>query len=142
MAEDGLPKPAFNAFKALHRLGDKRIDVTSNSALVTRRADGTVVVAVWNLFLPEEKGEAKTVAMDFKGLKRGARRAAITRVDATHGSLLNAYEAMGRPAYPTQAEIEKLRQAAELPPAEVKALTNGELNLVLPPHGLAVIEIR
>jgi xylan 1,4-beta-xylosidase len=142
MAEDGLPKPAFNAFKALHRLGDKRIDVSSNSALVTRRADGTVVVAVWNLFLPEEKGEAKAVTMDFKSLKGKAHRAAITRVDATHGSLLNAYEAMGRPPYPTQAEIEKLRQAAELPPAEVKALTNGELKLVLPPHGLAVIEIR
>jgi xylan 1,4-beta-xylosidase len=127
----------------LHRLGDKRIDVTSNSALVTRRADGTVVVAVWNLFLPEEQGEAKAVTVDFKGLTgAAAHRAAITRVDAAHGSLLNAYDAMGRPSYPTQAQIEKLRRAAELPRAEFKALANGELKLVLPPHGLALIEIR
>ena len=27
IAEDGLPKPAFNAFKLLHRLGDQRIEV-------------------------------------------------------------------------------------------------------------------
>jgi xylan 1,4-beta-xylosidase len=29
IAEDGLPKPAFNAFKLLHRLGDRRVDLDS-----------------------------------------------------------------------------------------------------------------
>jgi xylan 1,4-beta-xylosidase len=152
IAEDGLPKPAFNAFKLLHRLGDKRIEEASTSALVTRRSDGTVVVAVWNLFLPEEMGVPKNVTIHFKGLTAGVpgtvpastagRRAAITRVDATHGSLLNAYQAMGRPVYPTQAQIEKLRHAAELPAAENKSFENGELKLVLPPQGLALIEVR
>ena len=60
IAEDDLPKPSFNAFKLLHRLGDERIAVDSHSALVTRASDGTLVMAVWNLFLPEEKGERKT----------------------------------------------------------------------------------
>jgi xylan 1,4-beta-xylosidase len=156
IAEDGLPKPAFNAFKLLHRLGDKRIEEASTSALVTRRSDGTVVVAVWNLFLPEETGVPKNVTIHFKGhfesLTAGVpgtapastapRRAAITRVDATHGSLLNAYQAMGRPIYPTQVQIEKLRRAAELPAAENKSFENGELKLMLPPQGLALIEIR
>ncbi len=152
IAEDGLPKPAFNAFKLLHRLGDKRIEEASTSALVTRRSDGTVVVAVWNLFLPEETGAPKNVTIHFKGLTAGvagtagtsavADRAVITRVDATHGSLLNAYQAMGRPVYPTQAQIEKLRRAAELPAAENKSFENGELKLVLPPQGLALIEVR
>ena len=152
IAEDGLPKPAFNAFKLLHRLGDKRIEEASTSALVTRRSDGTVVVAVWNLFLPEETGVPKNVTIHFKGLTAGVpgtagaltagRRAAITRVDATHGSLLNAYQAMGRPIYPTQAQIAKLRRAAELPAAENKSFENGELKLVLPPQGLALIEVR
>jgi xylan 1,4-beta-xylosidase len=156
IAEDGLPKPAFNAFKLLHRLGDKRVEEASTSALVTRRSDGTVVVAVWNLFLPEETGVPKNVTIHFKGHFEGLtagvpatapdstapRRAAITRVDATHGSLLNAYQAMGRPIYPTQVQIEKLRRAAELPAAENKSFENGELKLMLPPQGLALIEIR
>ena len=30
IAEDGLPKPSFNAFKLLHQLGDQRIAVDSN----------------------------------------------------------------------------------------------------------------
>ncbi len=36
LAERGLPKPSFNAFKLLHNLGSERIPVDSNSAIVTR----------------------------------------------------------------------------------------------------------
>src|SRR5260370_7028607 len=57
IAEYGLAKPSFNAFKLLHRLGNPRIAVDSNSALATKRSDGAVVVALWNEFLPEELGE-------------------------------------------------------------------------------------
>jgi xylan 1,4-beta-xylosidase len=63
MAEDDLPKPSFNAFKVLHMLGDQRIDESSSSALVTRRPDGALVVALWNLSLPEESGVDKQYSM-------------------------------------------------------------------------------
>ena len=48
IAEDDIPKPAFNAFKLLHKLGDERIQLDSESALLTRRKDGALVLAVWN----------------------------------------------------------------------------------------------
>jgi xylan 1,4-beta-xylosidase len=73
LAEDGLPKPAFNAFRLLHSLGDRRLEEKSDSVLVTRRADGTVVIALWNLFLPEEKGNAKDVTLAFQGTRKAAR---------------------------------------------------------------------
>ncbi len=60
IAEDGIPKPAFNAFKLLHKLGDESIQIDSDSALLTRRKDGTLVLAVWNYALPGETGVAKT----------------------------------------------------------------------------------
>jgi xylan 1,4-beta-xylosidase len=56
--------------------------------------------------------------------------------------LLNAYEAMGRPAYPTPAQIEKLREAAQLPPPETKRLEQGEITVRLAPQGLSVVEVR
>ena len=59
IAENDLPKPAFNAFKLLHELGNQRVENDSTSALVTRRSGGALVIAVWNLFLPEERGERK-----------------------------------------------------------------------------------
>jgi xylan 1,4-beta-xylosidase len=141
IAEDSLPKPAFNAFKLLHRLGVKRISVDSNSALVTQRADGTLVIAVWNLFLPEERGEPKEVTIRVKGFP-DSHRARISRVDSTHGSVFRTYEGMGRPMDPTLAQIEKLRKAAELPPPESMPLRHGEVTISLPPHGLALIEFQ
>jgi xylan 1,4-beta-xylosidase len=141
IAEDGIPKPAFNAFKLLHELGDQRIGLDSKDALVTRRSDGTCVIAVWNLLLPEEKGEPKNVTLELKGIA-GNRHAMVSRVDATHGSPLEAYAAMGRPADPTSAQIAKLRQAAQLPPPEKVRFRNGALNLVLPPQGLALVEVE
>jgi xylan 1,4-beta-xylosidase len=140
MAEADLPKPAFNAFKLLHQLGDQRAAVDSQSALVTKRGDGTLEIAVWNLFLPEEHGSPKDVTLVLNNFK--GHRAAISRVDSTHGSLLNAYAAMGKPAYPTRAQIDALRKAAELPAPEMKSLQHGKLTIELPPQGLALIEIR
>ncbi|MGH2396091.1 MAG: GH39 family glycosyl hydrolase, partial [Terriglobales bacterium] len=141
MAAGGLPKPSFNAFKLLHRLGAERLSVDSESALVTRRSDGTLVVAVWNLFEPEQAGTSKEVELRFKGLK-GKRRVTVHRVDREHGSLHPAYEKMGKPRYPTPAQLQDLRKAARLPAPEGSRLTGDGIRLTLPPHGLAVLEIR
>ena len=139
-AERSIPKPAFNDFALLHHLGDTRIDVSSDSALVTRRKDGSLAIAVWNLFLPEETGSPKTLTLRFKSQARG-RSAGVTIVDKDHGSPLPAYEKMGRPVSPTVAQIAELRKAAALPPAELRALKDGSLTLTLQPQALALIEL-
>jgi xylan 1,4-beta-xylosidase len=141
LAEDGLPKPAFNAFKMLHRLGDERIPIESRDALVTRRRDGALAIAVWNLSLPEEKGEEKDITLDMEGLS-GAHSATIQIVDANHGSLRKAYAAMGSPANPTQAQIRQLRRAAELPLPVPLPLHDGRMECKLAPKALALIEVR
>ena len=89
IAEDGLPKPSFNAFKLLHKLGNTRISADSKSVLVTRREDGAIVMAVWNERLPGAAGENKRVLFTVNG-SGNVRRAKIYRLDATHGSLLRA----------------------------------------------------
>jgi xylan 1,4-beta-xylosidase len=141
IAEDDLPKPSFNAFKLLHRLGNTRIAVDSQSALATRREDGTIVMAVWNLFLPGAAGENKRVVITTKGSGEN-HSALVYRLDSTHGSLVRAYAAMGKPAYPTQAQIQALRSAAKLPPPEKVSIRHGQLTIDLPPQGLALIEFH
>ncbi len=141
IAADDLPKPSFSAFELLHQLGNTRIDALSDSVLVTRRADGWMVIAVWNESLPGETGSSKEVTITIKGLTANS-RALVSRVDATHGSLLDAYKAIGSPAYPTAKQVEELRRAAELPPAKIETLKNGSMQLELPPKGLALIELR
>jgi xylan 1,4-beta-xylosidase len=141
IAEGGVPKPAFNAFKLLHELGGERIPVSSDSVLATRRADGSLVLAVWNLSLPNEPGTSKDVTVELKGLK-GKHRVEISEVDAEHGSPLPAYHAMGDPISPTAEQYRELKKAAELPPPHTAALKNNALKLTLPPKSLFVIEIR
>src|SRR5712664_4705133 len=140
LAARSIPKAAFNDFALLHELGDTRLDVNSDSVLVTRRKDGSLALVAWNLFLPEEAGSPKTVTLHFKGLT-AAKSARITIVDKEHGSPLPAWEKMGRPASPTPAQIEALRKAAALPAAQTQTLKSGSLTLTLQPHALALIEI-
>jgi xylan 1,4-beta-xylosidase len=141
IAEDGLPKPSFNAFKLLHMLGDERIAVDTKSALVTRRDNGTIVMALWNLFLPGTAGYNKQVHIGINGSGK-YQRAKVYRLDAEHGSLLRAYTDMGKPAYPTQAQIQSLRNAATLPAPEDARIQRGQFRIVLPPQGLALIEFH
>jgi xylan 1,4-beta-xylosidase len=139
LAEESIPKPAFNDFALLHRLGDTRLEVKSDSVLVTKRKDGALAVAVWNLFLPEEAGLPKTFELHFTGVKAG--KARVTIVDKEHGSPLPAYEKMGNPRFPSRQQIETLRKAAAMPAAEEPPLKNGEMKLTLQPHSLALIEV-
>jgi xylan 1,4-beta-xylosidase len=139
IAAGGVPKPSFNAFKLLHKLGDERIANESESALVTKRADGTIVMAVWNLFPPEESGIPKEITIKLLG-RKGILHAQIYHLDSDHGSALNRYAEMGKPAYPNSKELGELRLSAALPAPEMKSLSQGEIGITLPPQGLAIVE--
>src|SRR6266478_4399055 len=140
LAGRGIPKAAFNDFAVLHRLGETRLDANSDSVLVTRRKDGSLAIAAWNLFLPEDPGSPKTIILHFKGLPQ-AGTAHVTIVDQEHGSPLAAYDKMGQPPSPTTSQIEELRKAAALPVAQTYSIINGSLTLKLQPHALALIEM-
>jgi xylan 1,4-beta-xylosidase len=140
LAEDGIPKPAFNAFKLLHGLGEQRIPINSDSALLTRKKDGSLVIAVWNYAPPEHADAAKTVTLHFQGGRY--KHALVSTVDPDHGDVHSAYEKMGSPRYLSQLQIQQLKHAAEIPQATERNLKSGELTLTLPSYGLAVIEVR
>jgi xylan 1,4-beta-xylosidase len=141
IAEDNIPKPAFNAFRLLHRLGDQRIDADSASALVTRTPEGHISIALWNLHLPEQPGKTRNVTLALNGLK-SEHVANVSRVDAQHGSVIATYEKMGRPPNPTPTQIKQLQTAAQLPPPESIPIHDGKITLSLPPDGLALVELQ
>lgn len=138
IAEDDIPKPAFNAFALLHWLGDERLAASSNDVLVTRRQDGSLVIAAWNLTGPGAVGSAKTIQLNFVNTHIGSVR--ITRVDPQHGDVHQAYEAMGSPRYPTREQIEKLRAASHLVPGEIQQVTGSSVEIKIPGEGLVLIE--
>jgi xylan 1,4-beta-xylosidase len=141
LAVGGIPKPAFNSFALLHRLGNERISSSSNSVLITRRKDGSLVLALWNYSPPGDKGATKEVSLHFTGMT-GTHHALIQHADRGYGAVRAAYEAMGKPQYPNRVQFARLRQAAKLPPAEKRLFTGNQLKIVLPPFCLALVEIR
>jgi xylan 1,4-beta-xylosidase len=150
VAAGNLPKPAYNAFKLLHELGDERIAVKSDDVLATRKKDGTLVLALWN-YAPSgmdqtadkaDKAKSEPITLTLKLKNSKATSASIARVDAQHGDLRAAYEKMGSPVSPTPKQIKELQHAAELPAAETVSIKDGMLSITLPPQGLAVIEVK
>ncbi len=59
IAEDDIPKPAFNVFAMLHKLGDERIAEPEDDVLVTKRKNGSLVIAAWNLVEPDATGHRR-----------------------------------------------------------------------------------
>ncbi len=137
IAAGGIPKAAFNAFALLHRLGDRRLSPELRDALVTKRADGTLVIAVWNYAEPGTGGVAKLIELQ---IARG-RMAEMTIVDDQHGSALTEWRRMGEPAFPSREQQQALRSAARLPAPQSLPIARGAVRLKLAPRGLALIEI-
>ncbi|WP_035350931.1 GH39 family glycosyl hydrolase [Edaphobacter aggregans] len=149
VAADNITKPAFNAFAMLHQLGDRRIPLSSDSALATRRSDGSLAVALWNYASPDgtganytpppaSRGPSKTFTLQLTGVPADA-SATILRLDEDHGNVIKTYDAMGRPAFPSRDQIVKLREAGRAAPPEQASLTAGSLTLQIPPQGLVVV---
>jgi xylan 1,4-beta-xylosidase len=143
VAEHGIPKAAFNAFALLHQLGEQRIAVDSDSVLATKRADGSLAIALWNYAAPDALRSCapKRFHLVIGGIDP-ASVVQVSTVDDDHGNALAAFAAMGSPAFPTRAQIEELRQAAALPPPEVHRLDHGGIDVSVQCHGLVLVDGR
>jgi xylan 1,4-beta-xylosidase len=151
VAVNQIPKPAYNAFTLLHRLGEIRLKAESDSVLVTKRQDGTLVLALWNYAPPDATGEkyvapgvqgpSKDFSLHVNGAAMEA-KARIWRLDRERGNVIAAFDAMGRPPFPKRMQWEELRTAARLAEPDIVQLNAGNLRLAIPPQGLALVEIR
>ncbi|HEX5284146.1 MAG TPA: cellulase family glycosylhydrolase [Bryocella sp.] len=153
IAADSIPKPSLNVFRALHKLGTQRIHVDSDSVLATKVADRSLAVALWDYAPPDGTGphytmpggpagpsKVFTVSLEHVPADAGVE---IWRVDDDHGNVIKAFNAMGRPAGDlTQRQIEELRAAGAMAPAEHTHLQHGKLQLTVPAHGLAVVFVE
>jgi xylan 1,4-beta-xylosidase len=138
MAAGGIPKPAFNAFKMLHELGEERFATDSEHALITRRADGSFVIALWNYVSPGENGPPITIVLR---LPQDAQTVRLQRLDESHGDVRREYIRMGSPQYPTREQLEALRSGAALAAPEKLSIVNDQVSVTLPANGLATAEV-
>lgn len=132
----GIPKPSFHVFRLLRLLGEERLPADGDGVLATRTKAGRIVVALWNYAEPGEETAARHYTLH--GVPDGA--ALLHRVDRHHGSALERWKQMGRPASPTPAQIAELKAVAESTVPERVTVEGGSLQVAVPGPGLAVIE--
>jgi xylan 1,4-beta-xylosidase len=143
MAAGNIPKAAYNAFALLHRLGTLRLESKSDTALITKNADGSLAIAIWNYAPPgpaQDTGPMRDFTLSLKGFPTVS-TAWVSVVDRDHGSSLTAWEGMGKPDFPSMQQQEQLRTAGRLAPPELRHLDGNNLKLELPPHALALVEM-
>jgi xylan 1,4-beta-xylosidase len=140
IAMGGIKKPSYSAFALLHQLGHQRIMQDSSNVLVTRRRDGSLVVAAWNLVDPDQKGSARTVDFQINGVPADS-QVRVSRADDSHGNTLAAYKKMGSPRYPTEAQVRELNRVADESSAQNLRLSHGTIRLDLPVNGILLLEV-
>ena len=140
MALGGIRKPSYSGFALLHKLGNERFSSDVKNVLATRRPDGTVVIAAWNLVDPDKQGSTKELMLAFHGVTP-TNRIQITRVDEQHSNSIALYKKMGSPRYPSRKQVAELNRAAELLPPETQSLKGGSIDLQIPVNGLVLLEI-
>ncbi|MGC2399830.1 MAG: glycosyl hydrolase family 39 [Acidobacteriaceae bacterium] len=139
-AKGGINKPSYYGFALLHQLGDRRLPNPSANVIVTTIAAGDLVIAVWNLVDPGQRGVERTYELIIDGVPAHA-SVGFERVDSSHGNVLPRYAAMGEPIDPTPAQAEELNRETALPAPEQTHLDGGRLELHLEPNALVLVKV-
>ena len=120
-----VAKPAFNAFRLLHMMGETRVATSGGrtgdgvNAVATLAADGKALqLLVYNHV---DGGQAdplasSLVSVQFKNIPFAAGKIRVRHylVDHTHSNAYTTFAQMGRPPQPTQSQWAELRRAGEL----------------------------
>ncbi len=152
----GLPKPAYHAYRFLHRLGAETI-AQAPGHIVTRHADGRLAALLYHY--PDEvrgtvpmtktpaeawatlrAGAPKTVEVRLDGLPANA-RLAVEVIDAESGWARGAWERMGSPEPPTREQVAQLQRASQPAVTAWRADAAGTLTTALTLQPWAVVLI-
>ncbi|WP_263372927.1 GH39 family glycosyl hydrolase [Granulicella aggregans] len=139
-ATGGINKPSYYDFALLHKLGTQRIASDADDIIVTKLADGSLAIALWNLAPPGQSPAPKSVTLDLTGIAKDA-KISMQRVDDNHSNVMKPYAAMGSPSYPKPAQVEQLNRETALPTPETLSLNHGSLTLTLDTNALVLLHI-
>ncbi len=129
-----IPKPPFQAYRLLHRLGDFEIHsgggTTGNGVNLVATCDSgnnKLQILVYNHYASVSQSSAPTdsVTLTVAGIPWKSGTAAVEHycVDTTHSNSYTAWVKMGKPAVPSNAQWDALRNASRLEHYDSTAVT-------------------
>jgi xylan 1,4-beta-xylosidase len=143
----GIRKPSYRLFELLHKLGDQRLKVESDTATTVEALavarEGRLTVLVYNHDTPSAAIQEEEVLVNLKGLKT-LPPARLVRIDGEHTNPKKKWQALGSPEYPTRDELAQIARASALRASVIRPEAGGEgctFRLKIPPHSVAAIVI-
>ncbi|HTX76391.1 MAG TPA: hypothetical protein VMD29_09310 [Terracidiphilus sp.] len=141
LATDGIDKPVLNVFRLLGLLGTGKpgaewLAVSSDGAVpldailansvraepdidaVATRNGGEIDVLLWNYHDVNQPAPPAQINLAIDGLAGSTWMESEFRVDWNHANAWRVWQEMGSPAEPTNAQKQKLQQAAALTPSQ------------------------
>lgn len=142
VALNGIPKPTFHLFAFFNRLGEEVL-YRDERVIVTRRPDGSVALAAWNLVMERGDGFETRLELD---VPAPADDLFVQRetVDEQYGNPWKVWQQLGRPRFPSKSQVGRLKKAAvPLFRSERKAAEGGRLllDLTLTKNEVTLVEI-
>lgn len=111
----GVRKPLYRLFEALHQAGAERLEVIGDAhrtaEVLALTDENKVTIFAYNHDIEERDIQAQEMELTVLGSFRSAKMAVI---DAAHTSPLAAWEAQGKPSYPTAAQLQQQHEASKL----------------------------
>lgn len=119
---NGIKKPAFHAYRFLASLYDEALPVTTHSTWITKSPDNHFRILSWNFCEPVETNfNGGNYELDEKTVKqtitlenlRGRFHVKAYKVGKNQGNAYRAWQQMGAPQYPDNAQLTQLKQSSE-----------------------------
>jgi xylan 1,4-beta-xylosidase len=152
-----VAKPAFNAFRLLHRMGGSRLPVAGappgeglNAAATLAEDKRSIQILIYDhragpeLDATAARPTRVSIAIDRAPFPPGALTVRRFALDHDHANSHTAWVAMGKPAQPTRDQWAALREAANLCYAETLVGTTAyswSISFDQPLYGVSLLEI-
>ena len=144
----GIPKPAFHAFDFLNQLEGGQIAVKrehpTKVEVLAFKSESRIQLLVYLHDVPFSPMKEEILTVEISGLA-GFKDAWLKRIDETHGNPRKRWLDMGSPRYLSLDEIRMIIVETAIQIEPVELLPEGDLyklEISIPPHGVAFIEIN
>lgn len=144
----GIPKPTYRLFEMLHRLGDERLKVTSETdstvEMLAVKKSSELSLLVYNHNIPDAEIRQEDVIIKLAGIAEYA-TATISRIDAEHVNPKQKWIDLGSPMYPDRKELDQINQSSLLTSEPLKIYSEegiGSVQFTIPEHGIVLITLH
>ncbi len=139
----GIKKPSYRVFEALHQAGSQRLEVigahrTAELIALKNEESKEVTILAYNHDLERREIREEIMEIAISGTFDSVK---VAYIDDNHANPLSSWKEMGSPVYISREQVTELKKTSEMKYEDLQ-VTEGKITLKLLPESVAVIKIN